>query len=161
MRIMLIQIALSCCQFHPDGYLLAVGGEDSQIKIFEVKSGSAAADIETSGPVHALSFSENGTWLATASQGSTTVSVWDIRKTAAPIKDLDFGTVVDAISWDYTGQYLAGVGSGSVAIHHYEKATKSWSEPLRRAASATAVAWGPSAKSLILLTTNGELNVAI
>ncbi|KAI5293525.1 hypothetical protein KEM52_005452 [Ascosphaera acerosa] len=52
---------LTCVQFHPDGHLLAAGGADGQIKIFEVKSGALAASFAAAGPLHALAFSENGT----------------------------------------------------------------------------------------------------
>ncbi|KAB8360810.1 hypothetical protein FH972_024544 [Carpinus fangiana] len=131
---------------------------DGQIKVFETNTGANAANFETGGPVQSLSFSENGTWLASVSTGSSSVSVWDLRK-ANEIKIIDLGSSVESVQWDYTGQFLAAAGSGSVAVQHYDKSSKSWSEPLRKAASGMAVQWGANANSLILLTQDGAVSV--
>ena len=131
---------------------------DGQIKVFDVKSSANVANFDMAGPIQSLSFSENGTWLAAATQGSTEVTVWDLRK-AAVLKTLDFGSKIDSIHWDYTGQYLAGAGPDCVAVHYYDKSSKSWSELLRKAISATAVQWGNMAKTLVVLNTDGALEV--
>ena len=149
---------LTCCQFHPDGHLLAVGGQDGQIKVFDVKSGSIAATFDLGGPLQDLCFSENGIWLAALVQGSSSVAIWDLRK-AAELKSLDFGSRIDSIQWDYTGQYLAGAGPGCVAVQHYDKTAKAWSEPLRKAANVSTVRWGSLARSLVVLTEKGALDV--
>lgn len=149
---------LSCCQFHPDGHIFAAGGMDGQIKVFDVKSSANVANFDMAGPILALSFSENGTWLAAIIQGSTEVTVWDLRK-AEVLKTLEFGSKIDSIQWDYTGQYLAGAGPGGVVVYYYDKSSKSWTELLRKAVSATAVQWGHMAKSVVLLTTDGALEI--
>lgn len=114
------------------------------------------ATFDATGPIQALSFSENGTWLAAVVEGATSVSIWDLRK-GAEIKALEFGSVIRSVQWDYTGQYLAGAGAGCVAVQHYDKATKEWSEPLRKAISSVSVAWGARAKSLVVLDRDGAL----
>jgi pre-mRNA-processing factor 19 len=148
---------LTCCQFHPDGHLLAAGSTGA-IKILETKTCSNAATFITNGTVQSLAFSENGTWLAAVTKGSSSVGIWDLRK-AAEIKTLDFGSRIDYVRWDYTGQYLVGAGSGCVAVQAYDKGSKSWSEPLRKACSATAAEFGPNAKSLVVLNVNGTIAV--
>jgi len=150
--------ALTCCQFHPDGHLLAAGTGKGQVKLFDVKSSALAATFDLSGRIQALSFSENGFWLAIATTGSSTASIWDLRKTTE-IKALDFGCRIDSIKFDYTGQFLAGAGSDGVAVHYYDKGSKSWSEPLRKALAAGAVEWGSQAKSLIVLAMDGAVSV--
>ncbi|KAF2252010.1 Prp19-domain-containing protein [Trematosphaeria pertusa] len=149
---------ITCCAFHVDGMLFFTGGLDGNIRIFDVKTGASMAVLETSGPVRAISFSENGTWFAVAEKGSNSVSVWDLRK-QAPIKVLDVGGPIDSIHWDYTGQFLATAGPGSVSVQQYTKASKSWSEPVRKAVPARDVAWGASALSLVALTPEGGLSV--
>lgn len=109
-------------------------------------------------PLQTVSFSENGTWLASAVQGQTSVSVWDLRK-MAEIKTIDLGTAVTGVSWDYTGQYLAACGQGFVAVEHYSKSSKSWSELVRRALNAVDVKWGPKAQSIVALATDGSVSV--
>lgn len=149
---------LTCCQFHPDGHLLAVGTTSGQIKVFDAKSSTLAATFELSNSIRSISFSENGFWLAAAVSGSSTVSIWDLRK-AAEIKTLDFGGPVDHVRFDYTGQFLVGAGQAGLTVQYYDKSAKTWSEPLRRALSASAVEWGPQGKSLVVLTTDGAITV--
>lgn len=144
--------------FHPDGHLYAAGGSDGQIKVFDTKTGDNMANLDAGGPVHAISFSENGTWLAAVVRGETSVQIWDLRK-AARIKTLEVGSV-ESIAWDYTGQFLAAAGPAGISVQHYAKSSKSWSEPFRKAVAANAARWGAQAQSLVALTTEGALVVA-
>merc|ERR1711977_380799 len=147
---------LTCGQFHPDGHIFAAAGSDGEIKLYDVKTSELQATFSTEGPVVSISFSENGTWLASASSGSTSVSVWDLRKQNT-IKTLDVGSAVSSVKWDYTGQFLAVAAAQCVAVEQYEKKGKSWSEPLRKAVAAGDVAWGKDASSLLLLNGDGAL----
>ncbi|KAF2205698.1 Prp19-domain-containing protein [Delitschia confertaspora ATCC 74209] len=149
---------ITCGQFHPDGGLFAAGCLDGVIRVFDVLSGSSVASLAANGPLRTLSFSENGTWLAAAEKSSTSVSIWDLRKMAV-LKTLEIGTPVDSIRWDYTGQFLAVGGAGSVSVQQYTKASKSWSEPVRKGVPARDVAWGVNASSLVVLTPDGGLNI--
>ncbi|KAH0547513.1 hypothetical protein FGG08_000238 [Glutinoglossum americanum] len=149
---------LSAAGFHPDGHLFAAGGEDGQIKIFNVNSGTSAANFDSAGPIQALSFSENGTWLAAVVRGQTSVTIWDLRK-AAQTKVLELGSNVHSIRWDYTGQFLAAVGPSGISVQQYTRSTKEWSEPFRSAVSAVAVQWGPRARSLISVGAAGVVTV--
>ena len=148
--------------FHPDGHLLACGGTDGQIKIFDVKSGSLAATFASqtnSSAVISLYFSENGTWLASASSSSSNISIWDLRK-AAEIRTLETGlSKVNCLSWDYTGQFLAVGGEGGVSVQQYSKANKEWSEPLKMALPATGIAWTHEAKGLVTVDVEGVLTL--
>lgn len=110
------------------------------------------------GPVQALEFSENGTWLAALTQRSTSISIWDLRK-LAEIKSIDIGTSLTGLAWDYTGQFLAACGPGSVVVQQYSKSSKAWSEPFRKAANAVQVRWGLDARSLIALSGEGTVTV--
>ena len=153
-----VSAELSTGEFHPDGQLFAVGATNGQIQVFDVKTGTKMANFDGSGPIQALAFSENGTWLASAVKGQTIISIWDLRK-SAEIKVHDIGNVVTSITWDYTGQFLAAAGPGSVTVLHYAKSSKSWSEPFRKAVPASAVAWGAQAQSLLVLGIDGAVNI--
>ncbi|KIN04243.1 hypothetical protein OIDMADRAFT_178288 [Oidiodendron maius Zn] len=152
---------LTTAAFHPDGHLFAAGGEDGQIKLFHVKTGENAANFELGGPVQDISFSENGIWFAAVAKGSTSVVIFDLRKEgkAAEAKVLEIGGQVDSIRWDYTGQYLAASGPGGLTISQYTKGSKSWSDIISTAVPATAVAWGPEAKSLVTVSVEGVVTV--
>jgi pre-mRNA-processing factor 19 len=141
--------------------LIAAGGADSQVKIFDVKTGDAAANYTMSGPVKCLFFSENGTFLASVADKSTTVSIWDLRnyKETTETKVLDTGSQVNSIFWDYTGQFLLTGGPSGVTVQQYSKPAKAWSEPLRSAVPASSVAWGSSAQSIVALNEAGVITV--
>ncbi|KAL8995596.1 MAG: hypothetical protein Q9169_004707 [Polycauliona sp. 2 TL-2023] len=148
--------ALTVAGFHPDGHLFAAGGVDGQIKLFDVKTGTNAANFESTGPIEAISFSENGTWLASAAKGSTSVSIWDLRK-AAIIHSIDIASPVLAVQWEYTGQFLAIAGPTGLVVQHYSKSSKEWSEPLKNAVPSLAVGWGLNASSIFCLDTEGSI----
>jgi len=145
-------------QFHPDGHLLAAGGADGQIKIFDVKSGAAAATFAMPGLVRCLAFSENGYFMSAVAEDSTTISVWDLRKSRL-FKVLETGSRIESVAWDYTGQFILTGGPSGLTVQQYTKSTKEWSEPLRSAVPAVAVAWGPLARNIVALNVDGELTV--
>lgn len=152
---------LTCTSFHPDGHLLAAGGRNGQLQIFDVKSGSVGGVFELGGPAKAIKFSENGTWLATASEGSSTVSIWDLRKNGAEALTHTLPTdhSIDSLDWDYTGQFLLIGGSAGITVKQYTKSTKLWSEPLKAVISSGSVGWGDSAQSILSLDDKGAVTV--
>jgi pre-mRNA-processing factor 19 len=152
---------LTSAAFHPDGHLFAAGGIDGQVKLFHVKTGENAANFEVGGPEQDISFSENGIWFAAVAKGSSSVVIFDLRKEgrAAEAKVLEIGGQVDSIRWDYTGQYLAASGPRGLTISQYAKSSKSWSDVISTAVPATEVEWGPEAKTLITVNSDGVVTV--
>ncbi|KAH7419212.1 WD40-repeat-containing domain protein [Cadophora sp. MPI-SDFR-AT-0126] len=152
---------LTVAAFHPDGHLFAAGGTDGQIKLFHVKTGENAANFELGGPVQDLVFSENGIWFAAVVKGSSSVVIFDLRKEgeAAKAKVLEIGGQVDTIKWDYTGQFLAAAGPGGLTISQYTKSSKSWSDVISTAVPATALEWGPEARTLATVNGDGVVTV--
>lgn len=127
-----------------------------------MKSGQGLHEFEAPAGVkpgvQRLTFSENGTWLASANQGQTTVQVWDLRKTAL-LKTLETGTQITGLAWDYTGQFLATCGPGGLVVNQYSKGSKAWSEVLRKATASVDVQWGAKATGLVALTAEGGVSV--
>jgi pre-mRNA-processing factor 19 len=154
--ILIVVPELTKAAFHPDGHIFAAGGADGQVKLFHVKTGENAVNFELGGPVQDIAFSENGIWFAAVAKGSNSITIFDLRKEgkAAEAKVLEIGGQVDSIRWDYTGQYLAASGPRGLTISQYTKSSKSWSDVISTAVPATAVAWGPEAKTLV--TANGD-----
>ena len=133
---------------------------DGKIRIFDVSSGREAAVIELGGPVKSLQFSENGTWLACVARNSTVISIWDIRKIAnGALKELEIEGPVDAVEWDYTGQFLAAAGPGGVTVNQWSKVSKEWSELLKSPNPAASVIWGKYAQSLLTTNADGAVNI--
>jgi WD40 repeat protein len=67
-------------QFHPDGVLLATGNAANVVQLWDIRAqASAASFVEHTGPINAISVSENGYLLASGSADGT-VKIWDLRK---------------------------------------------------------------------------------
>lgn len=148
--------ALTTCAFHPDGHLIAAGTTSGKIKLFMTTTLEQAAEFDIGAPLQAITFSENGFWLAGSAKGQTTVTIFDLRKegAGATAKVLETGGPVQSLSWDYTGQFLATGGPSGITVQQYLKSSKAWSEPFRGSVPAVAVRWGQSGRKLV--SVNGE-----
>lgn len=69
------------------------------------------------------------------------------------------GGEIESIRWDYTGQFLAIASRSGVAVQHYSKSSKTWSEPLRNATQAVAVEWGARGQNLVSLGPEGDITI--
>lgn len=77
-----------------------------------MKSQANVAKFEgRTGPVTAISFSENGYFLATAAQDG--VKLWDLRKLKnfRSLTPYNNKTATNTVDFDYSGSYLAVGGS--------------------------------------------------
>lgn len=118
-------LPLTCIEWHPDGVIIATGGQDDRVRIWDVKSRSKenVATFEGhKGGIVALNFSENGYYLAT-SDNNGIVKLWDLRK-LKNFQDITVGSkAVRGLQFDLSGHYLAcGGGQGIVKVFE----TKKW-----------------------------------
>lgn len=141
---------------HPDGALLAIGDSAGHIRVFDLIECTEQAVFDGTGAISRLEFSENGIWLAAASTGESSISIWDLRKMSL-LHSITLSGEIRDIRWDYTGQHLAVAGSEGVSVQHYSKAKKSWSEPFRVGSPCRLLAWGAQARSLVALADSQAL----
>ncbi|OAA53148.1 cell cycle control protein [Cordyceps fumosorosea ARSEF 2679] len=155
-----VDASLTTVAFHPDGHLVAAGTVTGDVRLYMSKTLEQAAVFKLGAPIQALTFSENGFWLAATAKGQNSVTVFDLRKEgdAATAKVLETGAV-QSLAWDYTGQYLATAGPSGLTIQQYAKGSKKWAEPFRNATGAVAVRWGESGKTLVAVNGEGVVSV--
>lgn len=105
--------SLTAAQFHPDGLIFGTGTEDAQVRIWDLKEQTNVANFPGHvGEISAISFSENGYYLATAANGEPCVKLWDLRKLKNfKTIQLDDGYEVKDLCFDQSGTYLAISGT--------------------------------------------------
>jgi pre-mRNA-processing factor 19 len=109
------QGAINVGRFHPDGLILATGGEDSEVRVWDVRSNRKVASFPGySGACTDITFNENGFYLATASEDRV-IKVWDLRG-PTNVGTLSVEAVPSSLSYDYSGRYLAAAVGNEIRV---------------------------------------------
>ncbi|KAL8260063.1 hypothetical protein R6Q59_028016 [Mikania micrantha] len=112
--------------FHPDGLILGTGTSGAVVKIWDVKSQANVARFDGHvGAVTAISFSENGYFLATAAQDG--VKLWDLRKLRnfRTFSPYDENTPTQSVEFDHSGSYLA-IGGSDIRVYQVASVKADW-----------------------------------
>ncbi|CAI5493743.1 unnamed protein product [Closterium sp. Naga37s-1] len=150
--------------FHPDGLILGTGTAESLVRIWDVKTQANVAKFEGhSGPITAISFSENGYFLATAA--SDGVKLWDLRKlknfrTFAPFEAT---TPTNSVRFDFSGSYLAMAGS-DVRVIQVGTVKQEWNSiktipDLSGTGKVTCAEFGPDASYVAVAAMDRNLRI--
>ncbi|XP_076961177.1 pre-mRNA-processing factor 19-like [Bidens hawaiensis] len=139
--------------FHPDGLILGTGTSGSVVKIWDVKSQANVARFDGHvGAVTAISFSENGYFLATAAQDG--VKLWDLRKLRnfRTFSPYDENTPTQSVDFDHSGNYLA-IGGSDIRVYQVASVKSEWNciktlPDLSGTGKINSVRFGPDAKYL-------------
>ncbi|KAL7177590.1 hypothetical protein ACSBR2_030864 [Camellia fascicularis] len=150
--------------FHPDGLILGTGTSESLVKIWDVKSQANVARFDGHvGAVTAISFSENGYFLATAAHDG--VKLWDLRKLRnfRTFSPYDENTPTQSVEFDHSGSYLAIAGS-DIRVYQVANVKSEWNciktfPDLSGTGKATCVKFGPDAKNLAVGSMDRNLRI--
>lgn len=155
-----VTAGLSCTQIHPDGTIVGTGTTDSLVHIWDVKEQKKLATFQgLTGKVTSLSFSENGYYLAAASDNSM-VKLFDLRKPDAAAFhtiELEAENKVNSVCFDYSGSFLA-IASKDVRVY----TAKKWEHVKtfeQHSKAVNAVAFGPLARSIYSAGADRKLKV--
>jgi len=128
----------------PDGKLLATGGYDGTIRLWDAESGKLVkALIGHDSYVYGLSFSPDGAYLVSGGSFEVTARIWEV-KTGLLVKILKgHPSYVTTVSWspDAKQIILAGGVSGDAAI--YDPKTGKVGHKVSMGSGVTSVSWHP------------------
>lgn len=159
-------VALSTVNFHPDGLILAAGGVDGQIRLFDLKSWKLATSLagQHTGPISSFAFAENGFQCASAEQ-SGVIKLWDLRKltnyhtiVSTGVDGDKAGSAVSSIAFDDSASYLAAATGSRCVVY----AAKTFDEVINlyeHKDRVTGVAWGSQARTLVTVSVDRNLKV--
>ncbi|KAJ1461530.1 WD40-repeat-containing domain protein [Pelagophyceae sp. CCMP2097] len=136
--------------FHPDGLILATPTGNA-VRIWDVKEQKNVHSFEGhTAPVNAVAFSENGYYMASASDDAT-VRVWDLRK-LSELKVLQCDGPAKAVCFDDSGKYLAHATPTGIAVD----VVKEWTRAAQIATDASVgCRFAPEAKYLVASKQSG------
>ncbi|XP_039157118.1 pre-mRNA-processing factor 19 homolog 1 isoform X1 [Eucalyptus grandis] len=150
--------------FHPDGLILGTGTSNADVKIWDVKT---QANVTTfsghTGAITAISFSENGYFLATAAQDG--VKLWDLRKLknfrTFSAYDKDTGT--NSVEFDHSGCYL-GLAGSDIRVYQVASVKSEWNcvktfPDLSGTGKVTCVKFGPDSKYIAVGSMDHNLRI--
>jgi pre-mRNA-processing factor 19 len=109
-----VEAGLSAVKIHPDGIIMATGGDDNIVNVWDIRTGKAPkARFEGhSGAITSVAFNENGFFMASASQDRS-ISLWDLR-TQKKLQSIALDEVAASVSYDFSGKYLAAAVGAEV-----------------------------------------------
>ncbi|GAB0493880.1 hypothetical protein MMPV_005167 [Pyropia vietnamensis] len=145
--------AALCAGWHPDGLVAGAGHADGAVRLWDIKSGAAAATLveppasgggDGDAGVTGMVFSENGYYVVTAAEVG--VRVWDLRKLGVARSAAGGGWAGRAVALDTSGLYAAVVGGRGVTVAEVKK-LKVLSTPSAGGGGGVAL-WGPDARWL-------------
>jgi len=149
---------LATVHFHPDGSIFGTGEEAGAIKIWDIRTAKNVVSFaEHKKSSNSICFSENGFYLATASEDNT-VLLWDLRKQQkfhSIELPADFG--LSSTRFDYSGKYLLVTGAD---IKVYTGKTFTLVGTYNKHSGAvTDAAWAPDAKSFVSVSVDKAVKV--
>jgi WD40 repeat protein len=143
---------IQCLAFSPERHLLASGGDDSTVRLWDTATGRQRAVMYSRhrhDVIHCLAFAPDGKTIATGSHTAVTIRLWDpstVRERASLVGHASGG--VAALAYSPDGRILAS-GGHDATIRLWDTATGRVSASLKgHAGLVHALAYSPDGQSL-------------
>lgn len=140
---------LHCLALSPDLRLLATGGLDGAIRIWDIQSGQfLRALVGHHYNIYNLSWSPDGNTLASAGGSDGTARLWNPH-TGQPLRILrGHKGYVSHVAWSPDGKTLIAAGGHSGFVTRWEAVSSKQTRTVELGRPVTCVAWSPDGKTL-------------
>jgi len=145
----------------PDGKLLAVGGLDGTVRLFDLKTGTfVKALVGHQYYVYGLAWSPDSSALASSGSFDGTVRIWDVEK-GQPLRAIAHPAYTAALTWSPKGDqlFITGGTSGVALLWDVTKATKKEVAKVEFGAAVTTAVWSPDGKTIAVGVTGRTVSL--
>ncbi|MFL5341927.1 MAG: eIF2A-related protein [Gemmataceae bacterium] len=151
---------LSATALRPDGKLLATGGLDGTVRLWDVETGKLVrALIGHNSYVYGLDFSPDGTALASAGSFDATVRLWDVRS-GMPLRVLkDSPTYLVQVAWSPDGKSILAAGGESGTMSRWNAANGNYQTKFEFGKPVQAITWSLDSRCAAVVVTKLPLQI--